>query len=126
MIEEMGAITGFVPSGSRSRAGQFLGNDLAIAVNVRCPIEFNPDMESPIPEAERTRSSTPVAPLSKYSIGRVTRISTSSGAIPGASVRMVTVSDSIRGTHPLASDAVGSPVQHHDEGGEQHHHSVLQ
>ena len=43
-----------------------------------------------MPELERTRI-TPGAPLSDVSIGSVTRVSTSSGARPGASVRIVTV-----------------------------------
>ena len=43
-----------------------------------------------MPELERTRF-TPGAPLSEVSIGSVTSVSTSSGARPGASVRMLTV-----------------------------------
>ncbi len=47
-------------------------------------------IDRPMPDADRTRC-TPVAPLSRYSMGRVTSTSTSSGARPGASVMMVTV-----------------------------------
>ena len=43
-----------------------------------------------MPEAERTRR-TPVAPLTADSSGKVTSASTSWGARPCASVRMVTV-----------------------------------
>ena len=43
-----------------------------------------------MPDMERTRS-TPAAPLTAVSSGRVTCSSTSSGARPGASVKMVTV-----------------------------------
>ena len=44
----------------------------------------------PCEVAERTRR-TPVAPFTAVSIGKVTSVSTSSGAIPWASVRTVTV-----------------------------------
>ena len=46
--------------------------------------------DRPMPDADRTRF-TPVAPLSWYSMGRLTSTSTSSGARPGASVSTVTV-----------------------------------
>jgi hypothetical protein len=46
--------------------------------------------EMPMPEDERTRR-TPVAPFTADSIGKVTRVSTSCGARPCASVTMVTV-----------------------------------
>jgi hypothetical protein len=47
-------------------------------------------IDRPMPDADRTRC-TPVAPLSRYSSCRVTSVSTSSGARPGASVITVTV-----------------------------------
>src|SRR5688572_748876 len=47
-------------------------------------------MEMPTPDAERTRR-TPVAPFTAVSMGKVTSVSTSSGASPCASVRTVTV-----------------------------------
>ncbi len=43
-----------------------------------------------MPDMDRTRS-TPAAPLTEVSSGTVTSNSTSSGASPGASVKMVTV-----------------------------------
>jgi hypothetical protein len=47
-------------------------------------------IDSPMPEAERTRV-TPWAPFMADSMGKVTRVSTSSGARPWASVMTVTV-----------------------------------
>ncbi len=46
--------------------------------------------EKPVVEVERTRR-TPVEPLTEVSIGYVTSFSTSSGAMPGASVMTTTV-----------------------------------
>jgi hypothetical protein len=46
--------------------------------------------ETPMPDMERTRS-TPAAPLTAVSSGSDTIVSTSSGASPAASVKMVTV-----------------------------------
>ena len=47
-------------------------------------------MENPVVDEERTRR-TLVAPLTAVSIGKVTRRSTSSGAMPSASVITTTV-----------------------------------
>src|SRR5690606_20518923 len=47
-------------------------------------------MEKPTEEADRTRR-TPIAPFMAVSRGKVTKVSTSSGAREAASVRMVTV-----------------------------------
>lgn len=59
-------------------------------------------MDRPIPEAERTRS-TSLAPFMADSMGNVTSVSTSSGAKPWASTMIVTV-----GRFRLGNTSIGS------------------
>jgi tRNA U34 5-carboxymethylaminomethyl modifying enzyme MnmG/GidA len=59
-------------------------------------------IESPMPEADRTRR-TSLAPFIADSIGKVTSVSTSSGARPCASTMIVTV-----GRFRLGKTSIGS------------------
>ena len=92
IMEEMGARTGCPTSG-----GSRLPTSCSFSLMI-CRARYTSvpqsnsiqTMEKPIEEAERTRR-TPVAPFMTVSIGRVTSVSTSSGAREAASVRIVTV-----------------------------------
>ena len=92
MIEDTGARTGDgVPVGSiDSTAWSF--SDTSCRARKMSVSHSNSTQTTEMPRAvdDRTRR-TPVAPFTAVSMGNVTKASTSSGAMPGASVRMVTV-----------------------------------
>ncbi len=89
--DDTGAITGVTPAGSRSRTSCSRSATTCRSWMTSVPQSNSTQTtDSPMPEADRTRR-TPAAPVSWYSIGRVTRASTSSGARPGASVMTATV-----------------------------------
>ena len=69
---------------------------------------------TPTAVAERTRR-TPAAPFSADSIGKVTSDSISSGSMPGASARMVTVGAVRSGKH-VQRDPCGGPAAPHEKG----------
>ncbi len=91
IIEVMGASCGVTPAGSCS-----LTKLRRSVICWRLPCTFEPQANSmytidkPTPETERTRP-TPGMPVILDSIGNVTNCSTSSGAMPPASVIKVTV-----------------------------------
>ncbi len=90
MIEETGPMTGAMPAGSCSRT---CARRSATSWRLRYTSVPQSNsaytMERPTPEVERTRV-TPGMPLSAVSSGKVTSCSTSSGAMPPASVSTVT------------------------------------
>ncbi len=91
MIDEIGASVGGLMSGG-SCAETICSFSLTIwrATYLSMPQSNSTHtIEMPIPDDERTRR-TPVAPLTADSIGTVTRVSTSWGARPCASVTTVT------------------------------------
>ena len=89
-IDDWGPITGsatFDGSSTSARRSATVWRAMYISVD-----QSNSTLttEKPVDDADRTRR-TPVAPFMAVSTGNVTIVSTSSGAIPGASVMMVTV-----------------------------------
>ncbi len=91
MIDVIGAITGFRSAGRRARTSCSFSATTWRSTKMSVPQSNSAQtIDSPMPEAERTRR-TPLAPFMAASIGKVTRVSTSSGARPCASVMTVTV-----------------------------------
>ena len=91
MIEVTGPITGVIPVGNWPLVTLRRSETNCRLFRLSVPqSNSTKTMDSPTPELERTRT-TPAAPLTAVSMGRVTRDSTSSGARPWASVMMVTV-----------------------------------
>ena len=92
MMEETGASTGAGRSGGRFGATVWIFSvTICRARKMSVPHSNSTQMtEIPCEVEERTRR-TPVAPFTEASIGNVTSVSTSSGAMPWASARMVTV-----------------------------------
>ena len=92
MTEEMGAMTGLsAPGGSEGAASCSFSPTIWRAWKMSVPQSNSTQtMDRPTAEAERTRR-TPGEPLSDVSTGKAIWASTSSGAMPCASVMMVTV-----------------------------------
>ena len=92
MIEETGASTGGGRSGGRLGATVWSFSVTIWRARKMSVPQSNSTQMTAIPWAveERTRR-TPVAPFTEASTGKVTRVSTSSGAMPWASDRIVTV-----------------------------------
>ena len=91
MIEETGPRNGRISCGNRGVTSATFSPTICRAryVSVSQPNSTKTN-DNPMPDIDRTRS-TPAAPLTAVSSGTVTSISTSSGANPPASVKMVTV-----------------------------------
>ncbi len=106
MIEEIGPI--YRLDALRQAVGgqgDFFRHDLPIHVNVRAPGEFHLDRRQPDARGA-AHGRTPVAPFSPDSKGKVTSVSTSSGAKPGASVMIVT-----RGRSKSGKMSMGKLIQ---------------
>ena len=110
MIEVMGARTGVVTSsGSRADTGCSLSLTICRARKISVPqSKSTQTMLIPWAELERTRR-TPAAPFTAVSMGKVTRLSTSSGARPWASVSTVTVGAVRSGKTSTGSVAATQP-----------------
>ena len=91
MIEAIGPICGAMPSGSCSFTSDNRSATCWRLRKISVPQSNSTNtIESPMPETERTRV-TPGMPFIAVSTGNVTSCSTSSGAMPPASVSSVTV-----------------------------------
>ncbi len=112
MTDEIGASTGAeTPAGRPPATTCSFSATICRARKMSVP-HSNSTQTTAIPWAveERTRR-TPVAPLTAVSIGKATRVSTSSGAMPWASVSTVTVGAVRSGkTSTGIRDAVQAPL----------------
>ena len=91
MIDDIGAITGGIfPRVTGQSLPVVFRYDLAGVKNVHFPFKLNMHNAQAGEENERILR-TPVEPFTADSKGNVTKVSTCSGAMPWASVRIVTV-----------------------------------
>lgn len=83
MIDDTGARTGIGTSGGRDACASWSFSETICRApkTSKSPSNSTHTIAMPIPVDERTRR-TPAAPFMALSIGSVTRLSTSSGAIP--------------------------------------------